>query len=1075
MEKLIPFINNVALLMALSIPGRYLLRKFKGDDKAFQALTGLLFGGAAIVGMMYPMNFTEGVFFDARSVLASIAGLYGGAAAAIVFSIVTVSFRIHLGGDGAFTGTAVIVTSALIGLAFRLARKSKTAPPEIPELLLLGVVVHIFMLAWMRTLPSIYTLSLYKVIALPVMTVFPAGTAFIGKLLSDVIGQKSAEDKLRESEEKYRVYIDNAPEGVFVVDDAGKYIDANPAALAMSGYSLDELKRMSIPDLLHPDSLAEGATQFESLLKTGKSLGEAKCVRKDGSAFIMRINAVSIAKNKHIAFCVDITDKIRNEQALRLSESKFKTYFDMQTIGIATTTAEIEWDEINDAFADMFGYSREEMSRIKWGDLAHPEDLPTIEEKFDLLRSGEIHSFAADARFIRKDGSTLWATMSAGAARNADGEAERFISALLDITEKIEAQRALVQRENLLQMALSGSKMGVWEWDVLSGKTASDQNSMNIIGYMPGEAGSSIDWLWKNTHPDDLNRVAKELQENIVGGTDMFEFEYRVKAKSGEWKWLLDRAKIVERNEKGAPLKMTGTHIDITERKNAEERLKQSEYMYRMLFDNAGDAIFIHDAKEGKMLAVNAMAVENYGFSFEELMRMSPSMLDTPEQSARVPERIAAISKKGSLKFETAHILKDGSVIPVDVNSRLINWMGEPAIMSVCRDISARKRSEELTITLMEKDKLASVGRIAGKMAHDFNNVLGIVMGTAELLLSGELPSDVRNDVRVILESSERGRDLTKNLLLFARDQEPKMKKFDLNEKVEMLVKSLRADLRGIEVSADYGSGLESLVADAGLLENALINLFQNAVHAMSKTEKPILKIKTYGLGDEVFIEISDNGCGIPDEYKEKIFEPAFTMKGSGDRLGCYRRDIKGSGYGMTNVKRCIEKHGGKIRFESELGKGSSFTVSLPLIKAHLTEEELESIRNEDIQRNKRLLIVEDEPQLGRILYSVMGKFNHSIDLAVDGAMAIDHVKHNVYDLISLDYLLPDGNGFEVYKKIREKNIDVPVVFVSGNFEFMQSVSDLKKKDPNLDHLSKPFSNLEYFRLMNKWLTPKSD
>lgn len=390
--------------------------------------------------------------------------------------------------------------------------------------------------------------------------------------------------------------------------------------------------------------------------------------------------------------------------------------------------------------------------------------------------------------------------------------------------------------------------------------------------------------------------------------------------------------------------------------------------------------------------------------------------------------------------------------------------------IGIVRDVTDLREAEEARRRAIEQEKMAIIGRLAGKMAHDFNNILGIIMGTGELLLTRDLSPETKSAINIIVESTVRGRELTRNLLVFSKDQEPKLSRFDVNEKIDMIVKALRTDLLDIEVNLTYGPSLDKLLADAGLIENALINIIQNSIHAVSKTAQPQLWIKTSSEKNVIRIEIRDNGCGIPPEWIDKIYDPTVSLKGSGDRLGAYRSDIKGSGYGMANVKRCIDKHGGTISVESNIGRGTNVTITLPLTRETLSEEEIASIPRE-IVRGKSVLIVEDEGQLGRVLYSVLEKFHKNISLATDGTMALSYLANHTYDVISLDFLLPDLNGMEVYKKIRERNKDVPIIFVSGNFEFMQSMIDLKKNDPRVDHLAKPFSNAEYVRKINDWLS----
>lgn len=233
-----------------------------------------------------------------------------------------------------------------------------------------------------------------------------------------------------------------------------------------------------------------------------------------------------------------------------------------------------------------------------------------------------------------------------------------------------------------------------------------------------------------------------------------------------------------------------------TEHKKAEDVLRASEERYRTLFDSAGDAIFILDT-EGRILAVNAMACENYGCTQSELLSMTVASIDTPEHGIHAPERIARLMKQGMVQFESEHRRKDSTTILVDVNARKISWNGQPVMISICRDITDRKRAEEtqerLQAQLNQAQKMESVGRLAGSVAHDFNNMLGALLGNVDLALELVDPAQPLSAcLHEIQKAAERSADLTRQLLAFARKQTVAPKVLDLNETVEGMLKMLR-------------------------------------------------------------------------------------------------------------------------------------------------------------------------------------------------------------------------------------------------------------------------------------------
>ena len=355
-------------------------------------------------------------------------------------------------------------------------------------------------------------------------------------------------------------------------------------------------------------------------------------------------------------------------------------------------------------------------------------------------------------------------------------------------------------------------------------------------------------------------------------------------------------------------------------------------------------------------------------------------------------------------------------------------------------------------------------------MAHDFNNVLGIIMGNTELSLLDCKDARIKKTLELIYEQTQRGKNLTKNLVAFAKDQEPKQEFFRITDKIDLVVNLLKKDLEGIELIKEDKTGIPDLLADPGMIEHALVNLIQNSIHALSMVEYPRIIIRTYSRDNQICFEIEDNGCGISKEHLENIYEPSFTLKGSRDLTGSYKIGIKGTGYGMSNVKKYIEQHKGIVSVESELGSGTRFTIRLPVIRKELTAEEKMEISTGKVYSQKHILLVEDEQAISDIQYRVLTRepYHHKVDIANNGKIAMDLFERNKYDLISLDYILPGNiNGMDIYHHVRKADKTILILFISGNIEFLESIKDLKQKDPFIDHLSKPCKHIDYVSCIN--------
>lgn len=512
--------------------------------------------------------------------------------------------------------------------------------------------------------------------------------------------------------------------------------------------------------------------------------------------------------------------------------------------------------------------------------------------------------------------------------------------------------------------------------------------------------------------------------------------------------------------------------------------LNTSEKRYRMIAKNVADVIWTMNM-DLKFTYISPSVKQLLGFPTDEMMKKSIEQFIEPESIKKAlgifERKLRQLNEKNkqaweSEIFEAEHFCINGKTKWVNINARLI--MGPDnlpeGILGISRDISERKRNEEEKIKnqkiIEENKRFALVGRIAGKMAHDFNNVLGIIMGQSELALLKYKEDHLKKIFKLIFDQTLRGRNLTKNLIAFAKTSEPKMEFFVVNDKIDVVLNLLKPDLEHINVITE-DSGKIEILADPGMIEHALVNLIQNSIHALSRTDDPEIVISVFSSKNNNIIEIRDNGCGIPDKYIEQIFEPSFTLKGSQDRMDMYKHDIKGTGYGLANVKKYIELHHGKIRASSQVGVGTKFTIELNISEKTLTKSEKTIIQEQINITHKKILIVEDEAAISEVQKQILTQapLYHEVDVAYNGKDALELLSNRKYDLISLDYTLPGSlNGMDVYRHIRKTDQIIPILFVSGNIEFLESIKKLHQEDPNVDNITKPCQNFEYIKRINR-------
>jgi PAS domain S-box-containing protein len=515
----------------------------------------------------------------------------------------------------------------------------------------------------------------------------------------------------------------------------------------------------------------------------------------------------------------------------------------------------------------------------------------------------------------------------------------------------------------------------------------------------------------------------------------------------------------------------------IDKRTEAIDALLKSEKKYEAMTNSAWDAIFCKNINRQYTFVNRAMA-EIFNCKREDLIGKTPEELFDPVYAgiiADVDNRTfngEKVSEIHTIQINGREYTFHTIQVPLDiVDGKVTSISGIVRDMTEQREIEKeRKKAEHRSI---EQEKHALVGRIAGKISHDFNNILGVIMGHSELALMDCREEETQKVLELIHSQTLRGRNLTKNLIAFARDQEPRQEYIKINEKIDLVVNLMKKEMGAISISRQFEDNLPDVLADPGMMEHAMVNLLQNSIHALSTRDFPLIIIRTYTSYDRVCFEIEDNGCGIPKEHLDVIFDPSFTLKGGRDMAGSYGKGIKGTGYGLSNVKKYIDQHNGSIKVASEFGSGTCFTICLPVIRKELTIDEKENIRQSGLKTGKYILVVEDEPAIFDVQHRILtdDPCCHKVDIAQNGQTALDLLDRNHYDLVSLDYILPgDISGMDIYQHIRKTNQTLPILFISGNIEFLESIKELKNNDVWVDHLSKPCRNQEYIEGINALL-----
>jgi two-component system cell cycle sensor histidine kinase/response regulator CckA len=599
-----------------------------------------------------------------------------------------------------------------------------------------------------------------------------------------------------------------------------------------------------------------------------------------------------------------------------------------------------------------------------------------------------------------------------------------------------------------------------------------------ILGYVPEHCIADPMFWWEHLNPDD--RPIAQMEDSWEEGR-LFQIEYRMRAQDGREVWIRDEALIFREPETGKRL-TRGLLIDITERKRAEEALRESEERYRTFVAQSSEGIFRMEYnppvpchlpiseqlalghKNGYMAECNDAMARMYGRdSAQELMGkplsdflvlQDPLTREFMENYIRSGYRITdqesrEVDAQGQRKIFRNTMM--GTVIDG-------HWV---RTWGISRDVTARMHLEE---QLRNAQQMEAIGRLAGGVAHDFNNILSIIMGHGELLLATGVDERVRNGLEQIRRAAERAASLTQQLLAFSRKQVLLPKVLDLNEAVADVQKMLtRVIGEDIELIASLHPSLVPVKADPGQVEQVLMNLAVNARDAMPQGGKLVMETSNLevdadcgrGLelaaGRYVMLRVTDTGHGMDGGVLSHIFEPFFTTKPRG----------KGTGLGLATVYGIVKQSGGSIQVESKAGRGSEFRIYLPAADGGLRKR-LQPAPTEAVAGgNETILVVEDEPDLRELTRIFLEEYGYTVLEAASAEQAIEaaEIFTEAIDLLLTDVIMPGMSGRQLAEKILTKRPRTKIVYMTGYTDDM--VVQHKVLEPGVKLLQKPFSKLD--------------
>lgn len=631
---------------------------------------------------------------------------------------------------------------------------------------------------------------------------------------------------------------------------------------------------------------------------------------------------------------------------------------------------------------------------------------------------------------------------------------ERERLALLSILEDERFLRQkLKEQEEKFRTFFENTSVGIYRTTPDGKILMANPALVRMLGY-----GCFDDLAQRNLEEEGfaLRYNREEFKKMMKQADYVVGYEVSWRKDDGSLIWLSENARCV-RDEKGEILYYEGTVEDITLRKQAEQALKESEEKYRLLVESLNDIIF-SVSPDGIITYISPVVEKILLHRAEEMVGKRFSEFIHPDDVEEVRQAVEMAFKGETRTTRFRVIDKDGSVKhfmgssrPTIKEGRIIGISG--ILTDITFQVAAEEEKRLMEEELQQAQKMEALGKLAGGVAHDFNNMLAGILGNAELLLARlkdrpELAVFVDN----IIKGAGSAASLTKKLLAFSRKEPLKMESLDICQLIIEVVEILRNTLdRRIAVEYRKCDDRYIVLGDKGLLQNTLLNLALNSQDAMPQGGRLLFTVENLYLdrdfidrhgfkiepGDYIKLEVSDTGCGIPPEIKTKIFDPFFTTKEPG----------KGTGLGLAQVYGTVKSHQGHIDCYSEPGHGTVMKIYLPLIRP---PETILSVRETEEKKRdftgKRVFIVDDEDMVRAITEQMLSSYGFQTISCGDPleALKIFRQKQGEIDLVILDMIMPQMNGREVFSKMKEINPDVRVLFASGFSEHDEASEILK-------------------------------
>jgi len=863
----------------------------------------------------------------------------------------------------------------------------------------------------------------------------------------DVTDTILAEQAHKQSEAQYKRIVETANEGIIGLDADDRITYANQITADFFGYEIKEIIGTPFSGLLLPEDLEDHEERMEHRREGRRERYERRFVQKDGSIVWGLVSATPILAEdgRHLgsfSMVTNISEAKEAERLIRKSEERYRRIVETANEGVLYTQQDGVIAFVNKVMCDMLGFAVFELLGKHVSKLLFPEDLDGLEDQLAQRRRGLSDHF--ERRYRHKNGHGVWTLVSASPIFGDDKSYQGALGMITDISDRKWAEEELMKSEQNYRNIFENSVEGLYQSTPKGSFFSVNPAMAGLMGYdSPEELLESVTDIASQFYSNPGER--KALQEKLEKYGEVLDFEIRLTRKDGSPIWVSENARVI-RDEDGTPVMYEGSVVDISERKQAEERLRRNQELL-----NEVQRISLTGGWEIDMVTGETHWTDGQF----QLHGLEPGEVPTdiqrffeyyvhPEDHAKLTDSWhTVIRKQAPVELEYRSIKTDGEeaifmgvIIPdVDKSGKIRRVFGST------RDVTMERLAEEklkLAMTEAEAANLAK-GEFLANMSHEIRTPLNGLLGMLQLLQFTRLEEEQRDYLDTAIGSGRNLLEILNDVLDLSKIESGKLEleecDFELGDLLDSVVAVFQqqAKSRGLDITWIIDESLpRHFIGDKGRLRQVLFNLVGNA----SKfTESGTVTVEAYPLQTNLksgqtllYFSVTDTGIGIPDDKLHRIFDPFTQVDGS------FSRKYQGTGLGLGIVHRLTSLMGGTITLSSQEGEGTSISFTIAVRPTEEATKPLGTVKAKPEGKALSILIAEDEHLNRIVVQRLLTKLGHDPLCVKDGETALETLRSQTFDCVLMDIQMPGLDGMETTRAIRKKmKLDIPIIALTAH------------------------------------------